>query len=80
MSSCTGASCATCAPTSVPAPVLVAAIVADLAALGAFIALRGAQDPFVVVGAIAAVAGIFGFEARYLRHRASERGKPTASS
>lgn len=49
------------------ATILIAAIVADLVALTAFIVLRGRQDLVVVMGALVAVAVIFAFEAVYLR-------------
>jgi amino acid transporter len=59
-------------------PILVAAIVADLVALGAFIVLRGTQDPVIIIGAIAAVAVIFAFEALYLRRRRPTSDAPSS--
>ncbi len=49
------------------APVLFAAMVADVIALGAFVTLRAMQDPVIVVGAVGAIALLFAFEAAYLR-------------
>ena len=59
-------------------PILVAAIIADLVALGAFIVLRGTQDPVIIIGAIAAVAVIFAFEALYLRRRRPTSDVPSS--
>lgn len=47
--------------------ILLAAIVLDLLALGAFLAIKAAIDPMIVVTALGAMAAIFAFEAFYLR-------------
>lgn len=49
--------------------IVVAAGVADVVALVTFAVLRGSEDPVIIVGAFAAVALVFGFEAVYLRRR-----------
>ncbi|WP_372594673.1 APC family permease [Actinotalea sp.] len=46
--------------------VLIAAIVADTIILGAFVAIRARQDPFIVVLATAMIVAVFAFEAFYL--------------
>jgi amino acid transporter len=60
--------------------ILIAAIVADVVALGAFVILRGTQDPVIIIGAIAAVTVIFAFEALYLRHRNPDTEKPVGGN
>lgn len=47
----------------------MAAIAADLAALVAFLVIKGGSDPLIVVLSTGAVAAIFAFEAAYLRAR-----------
>jgi hypothetical protein len=42
--------------------------------------LRGTGDPIIVVGAVAAVAAIFAFEALYLRHRNPDTEKPVGGN
>ena len=54
------------------APVLLTAIVLDLAALLAFLVIKGRADIDIVVIAIASIAGIFAFERYYLSSRRAE--------
>jgi amino acid transporter len=49
------------------AAILVSAIILDVLVLGAFLALKGANDPLVVVVAIAAIGAVLVFEHFYLR-------------
>ena len=48
------------------ASILVAAILFDLIALGAFLFIKATADPMIVVIAIGSMAAIFAFEALYL--------------
>ncbi|WP_061963044.1 APC family permease [Demequina aurantiaca] len=47
--------------------IIVAALAADVTALVAFVLIRGAQTPWVIVGAVVATIVVFSFEAWYLR-------------
>ncbi|WP_062210881.1 APC family permease [Demequina oxidasica] len=47
--------------------VIIAALAADVTALVAFVLIRGAEAPWVIVGAAVAMVVVFGFEAWYLR-------------
>ena len=52
--------------------VLVAAIVFDLVALGAFVVMKLLTDPFIIAVSAAGIAAIFLFEAVYLARRTSD--------
>ena len=47
--------------------VLITAIVLDLIVLGAFLAIKGASDPTIVIIAISGITAVFGFEALFLK-------------
>jgi amino acid transporter len=49
--------------------ILIAAMIADLVALGAFLVVKGQQDPLIVAIATATIVVIFAFETVYLRLR-----------
>ena len=49
--------------------VIVTAIVLDVAALGAFVAIKGTADPAIVVIGVAGIAAVFGFERWFLQSR-----------
>lgn len=49
--------------------ILVSAIVLDLAALGAFLWIKGSADPTIVVIAIVGIAIVFGFERFFLQRQ-----------
>lgn len=53
--------------------VIIAALAADATALVAFVLIRGAQTPWVIVGAVAAMIVVFGFEAWYLRRHPDDK-------
>lgn len=52
--------------------VLVAAIVADVGVLTAFLVVRGGEQPWLVAGGIVAVIAVFALEAWYLRRHPQE--------
>ncbi|MEL7025286.1 MAG: APC family permease [Pseudomonadota bacterium] len=47
--------------------VLITAIVLDIVVLGAFLAIKGASDPTIVVISVVAIIAVFGFEALFLK-------------
>ncbi len=60
--------------------VLVAAMVLDVAALGAFVVVKWRSDPFVIGVALVGMVAVFVFEAWYLRtHRGGSGGHDGAS-
>lgn len=52
--------------------VLLSAIVLDLIVLGAFLTMKAASDPMIIVISFAGIAGFFAFEKYYLSNRRSE--------
>lgn len=54
--------------------VLLSAIVLDAIVLGAFIIIKSAADPFIIVISVAGIALIFAFEAFYLRRLRGGQG------
>ncbi len=52
--------------------VVVCAIALDAVALTAFVAMKGAADPTIIIIAVAFMAGIFAFEHFYLRRARAE--------
>ncbi len=52
--------------------VVISAIAADAVVLGAFMAARGAGQPWVIVGAVVAVAVVYALEAWYLKRHPDE--------
>jgi hypothetical protein len=65
---------------SASAWVLVTAIGFDVAALVAFLIIKGTADPMIVVIAILAIAAIFAFERFFLSQRRSDRFVNEASA